>query len=136
MKFDVNAEKIHCSHCNKEMGRDDKFIFTHNISFNPRINRNDESKCFCCVECAKLDEPMLEIFINDMIVKKRNLYMYSPDTIFFTDDIEKEDERPRIMTLVKTFNEFINKYHSDRVFIELNATLNKLKERHEEQMKD
>ena len=62
--------------------------------------------------------------------------MYSPDTIFFTDDIEKEDERPRIMTLVKTFNEFINKYHSDRIFIELNATLNKLKERHEEQMKD
>lgn len=134
MEFDVNVEKIHCSHCNKEMGRDDKFIFTHHISFNPHIN-HDESKCFCCVECSKLDEPMLEIFINDMIVKKRNLYMYSPDTIFFTDDIEKEDERPRIMTLVKTFNEFINKYHSDRVFIELNATLNKLKEQHEEQMK-
>ena len=68
MKFDVNVEKIHCSHCNKEIGRDDKFIFTHNISFNPHINHNDESKCFCCVECAKLDEPMLEIFINDMIV--------------------------------------------------------------------
>ena len=136
MKFDVNVEKIHCSHCNKEMDRDDKFIYTHHISFNPNINHNDESKCFCCVECSKLDEPMLEIFINDMVVKKRNLYMYSPDTIFFTDDIEKEDERPRIMTLVRTFNEFINKYHSDRVFIELNATLNKLKERHEEQMKD
>ena len=136
MKFDVNVEKIHCSHCNKEIGRDDKFIFTHNISFNSHINHNDESKCFCCIECAKLDEPMLEIFINDMIIKKRNMYMYSPDTIFFTDDIEKEDERPKIITLVKTFNEFINKYHSDRIFIELNATLNKLKERHEEQMKD
>ena len=136
MKFDVNVEKIHCSHCNKEIGRDDKFIFIHNISFNPHINHNDESKCFCCTECAKLDEPMLEIFINDMIIKKRNMYMYSPDTIFFTDDIEKEDERPKIITLVKTFNEFINKYHSDRIFIELNATLNKLKERHEEQMKD
>ena len=136
MKFDVNVEKIHCSHCNKEMGRDDKFIFTHHIYFNPNINHNDESNCFCCAECAKLDEPMLEIFINDMIVKKRDLYMYSPDTIFFTDDIEKKDERPRIMTLVRTFNEFINKYHSDRVFIELNTTLNKLKERHEEQMKD
>ena len=134
MKFDVNVEKIHCSRCNKEMGRDDKFIYTHNISFNPHIN--DESKCFCCVECAKLDEPMLEIFINDMIVKKRNMYMYSPDTIFFTNDIEKEDERPRIMTLAKTFNEFINKYHCDRIFIELNTTLNKLKERQEEQMKD
>ena len=136
MKFDVNVEKIHCSRCNKEMGGDDKFIYTHHISFNPNINHNDDSKCFCCVECAKLDEPMLEIFINDMVVKKRNMYMYSPDTIFFTDDIEKEDERPRIMTLVRTFNEFINKYHSDRVFIELNTTLNKLKERHEEQMKD
>ena len=79
---------------------------------------------------------MLEIFINDMIVKERNLYMYSPDTIFFTDDIEMEDERPRIMALVRTFNEFINKYHCDRIFIELNATLNKLKEQQEEQMKD
>ena len=136
MKFDVNVEKIHCSHCNKEMGRDDKFIYTHNISFNPHINHDDESKCFCCVECAKLDEPMLEIFINDMIVKNRNLYMYSPDTIFFTDDIEKEYERHRIIALVRTFDEFINKYHCDRIFIELNTTLNKLKERHEEQMKD
>ena len=62
-------KKINCSHCNKEIGRDDKFIFTHHISFNTNINHNDESKCFCCVECAKLDEPMLEIFINDMIVK-------------------------------------------------------------------
>ena len=135
--FNVNVEKIHCNYCNKEMSRDDKFIFTHNISFNPRINRNDESKYFCCVECTKLDEPMLETFINDMVVvKKRNLYMYGPDTIFFTDDIEKEDERSRIMSLVGTFNEFINKYHCDRIFIELNTTLNKLKERYEEQMKD
>ena len=26
MKFGVNVEKIHCSHCNKEMDRDDKFM--------------------------------------------------------------------------------------------------------------
>ena len=134
--FNVNVEKIHCNHCNKEIGRDDKFTFIHHISFNPHINHNDESKCFCCVECAKLDEPMLETFINDMVVRNRNLYMYSPDTIFFNDDIEKDDERPRIMALIEVFNEFVNKYHSDRVFIELNTTLNKLKKRQEEQMED
>lgn len=133
--FNINVKKIHCNHCNKEMGRDDKFIFIHHISFKTHIN-HDESKCFCCVECAKLDEPMLETFINDMVVKKRNQYMYGPDTIFFTDDIKKEYERPRIMTLVRVFNEFINKFHCDRIFIELNTTLNKLKERQEEQMKD
>ena len=134
--FDVNVEKIHCSHCNKEIGRNDKFVFTHYISFNPNINHNDESKCFCCIECAKLDDSTLETFINDMVIKNYKSHMYSPDTIFFTDDIEKEYERPRIMTLVRVFNEFINKFHCDRIFIELNTTLNKLKERQEEQMKD
>ena len=135
MEFDVNVEKIYCSHCNKEMDRDDKFIFIRYLSLNPYAI-NIKLKCFCCVKCAKLDEPILETFINDMIVKKRNMYMYSSDTIFFGDDFEKEDERPRIMALIEVFNEFINKYHSEKVFIELNTTLSKLKERQEEQMKD
>ena len=135
MKFDVNVEKIYCSHCNKEISRNDKFIFIRYLSFDPYII-NIKPKCFCCVKCAKLDEPMLETFINDMVVKKRNMYMYSSDTIFFRDDFEKEDERPRIMALIEVFNEFINKYHSEKVFIELNTTLNKLKMRQEEQMED
>ena len=60
MKFDVNAEKIHCTHCNKEIGRDDKFIFIHYLLRRP-INVNEENpKCYCCVNCAKLDEPLLE----------------------------------------------------------------------------
>ena len=140
MKFDVNVEKIHCNHCNKEIGKDDEFTFIHYLSYNPyNIDINNEPKCFCCVECAKLDEPMLETFINDMVVKNRNLYMYSPDTIFCRDDIKKEDKQPKTMELVGligTLNEFIDKYHSDKVFIELNTTLNKLKKRQEEQIKD
>ena len=134
--FDVNAEKIHCSHCNKEMGRDDKFIFTHYLFYrlpNPIIN---DPKCFCCAECAKQDEPLLETFISDMIIKHRKCNMYSPNTIFFTDDIERESEQSRMIALVQAFNSFVNKYNANKVYIELNATLNKLKKRQEEQMED
>lgn len=135
--FDVNAEKIHCSHCNKEIGRDDKFIFIHYLSFNSFIKHNTEPKCFCCTECAKLNEPTLETFINDMVVKHRNLYMYSPDSIFFhNNDVDIENEQPRMIALVQAFNLLVDKYHTSRLFIELNATLNKLKKRQEKQMKD
>ena len=136
MKFDVNVEKIHCGHCNKEIGRNDKFIFTHYLFNNVPNQVDNESKCFCSTECAKLDEPTLETFINDMVVKNRNHYMYNTNSIFFTDDIENEIEKPRIMELVKAFNSFVNKYNSHTLYIELNTTLDKLKERQEERMKD
>ena len=136
MKFDVDAEKIYCNYCNKTIGRDDKFIFIHHLlnQFpNPDIN---EPKCFCCTKCVKLDDPLLETFINDMAIKNRNRYMYSSKTIFFPDEIEFENEQPRIITLTKAFNLFVNKYNYDRLYIELNTTLNKLKMRQEEQMED
>ena len=136
MEFDVNIEKIHCNHCNKEICRDDKFIFTHYLlSHFPNTDTN-EPKCFCCTECVKLDDPLLETFINDMVIKKHNRYMYSSKTIFFTDEIEFENEQPRIIALAKAFNLFVNKYNYDKLYIELNTTLNKLKMRQEEQMED
>ena len=134
--FDVNAEKIHCSHCNKEMNRNDKFIFIHylfNHFPNPIIN---DPKCFCCVDCAKQDEPLLETFINDMVIKHRKCNMYSPNTIFFTDDIDRESEQSRMITLVKAFNLFVSKYNANKVYIELYTSLNELKKRQEKQMKD
>lgn len=134
MKFDV--EKIHCSHCNKEIGRNDKFIFTHYLFNNVPNQVDSESKCFCSTECAKFNEPLLEMFINDMIVKNRNRYMYNTNSILFTDEIEFENKRSKIIELVKAFNSFVNKYNSHTLYIELNTTLNKLKERHENQMKD
>ena len=136
MKFDVNAEKIYCNHCNKTIGRDDKFIFTHYLLNQFPNTDTNEPKCFCCTGCAKLDNPLLETFINDMVIKNRNRYMYSQKTVFFTDEIEFENERPRIIALTKAFNLFVNKYNYDKLYIELNTTLNKLKMRQEEQMED
>ncbi len=134
--FDVNAEKIHCSHCNKEIGRDDKFIFTHYLSFNPYINHISGSKGFCCIECAKLNDSSLETFINDMAVKHYKSHMYSPNSILHIDDIDEETERPRIAALSQALNSIVDKYNAHGVFIEINTTLNELKERQEEQMKD
>ena len=134
--FDINVEKINCSRCNKEIGRDDKFIFTHYLLNHLPNTDTNKSKCFCSTECAKSDEPLLEMFINDMVIKNRNRYMYNTNSIFFTDEIEFENEQSRMMELVKAFNSFVNKYNSHTLYIELNTTLNELKERHDGQIKD
>lgn len=135
MDFDVvNVEKIYCNHCKKEIGRDDKFVFTHYLFNRFPLHVNNEPKCFCCVECAKLNEPLLETFICDMVLKNRKCYMYNTGTIFFTDEIEREQSR--VMTLVKAFNEFVNKYNVNELYIEIDATLNKLKERQKQAMDD
>ena len=132
--FDVNAEKICCSHCKKVLGRDDKFILTHYLLYRFPNPAKNEPKCFCCKECAILDEPLLETFLIDMAIKCRNLYMYSPDRFSFLDDIG--NEQPRLITLAQAFNSFVSKYNANRIYIELNTSLNKLKRRQEEQMND
>lgn len=136
MEFDVNVEKINCTHCNKEIGRDDKFIFTHYLFNRFPLHVDHKPKCFCCAECAKHDDPLLETFISDMVIKNRTSYMYNTGTIFFTDKINLPSEESRMITLVKAFNEFVNKYNVNELYIELNATLNKLKERQKQAMDD
>lgn len=136
MEFDVNVEKINCTHCNKEIGRDDKFIFTHYLFNRFPMHIVNKPKHFCCVECAKHDDPLLETFIADMVIKDRTSYMYNTGTLFFTDEIELPSEQSRMITLVKAFNEFVNKYNVNELYIELNATLNKFKERLKQQVTD
>ena len=120
MEFDVNAEKIYCTHCNKEIGRNDKFIFIHCLlSF-------DNPKCFCSVDCIKQYDPNLALFIYDMTLKGHRVYMYTPYTI---TPLVYSENKP----LIDAFNLFSKNHHSNRLYIEMDATLNNLKKRLEEQ---
>lgn len=136
--FDVNAEKIHCCHCKKAIGRDDKFILVHYMTKLFTSTDGKDPKYFCSTDCAKSFDPELFVFLGDMALRYRNHYMYDPDTITFPNiiDMIPQSRDPKIMSLIQAFKKLVSKHNVVRIYIERNATLNKLKERQEEQMKD
>ena len=65
-----------------------------------------------------------------MVIKGRKTYMYTPHSM--NNPLIYSESKP----LIDVFNLFMEKYHSVRLYIELDTTLNRLKERQEEQIDD
>lgn len=137
MEFDVNAEYIVCKHCGKKIYRDDKFTLVHYMT-KLFVLDNEVPNCFCSEDCAKAFDPELFVFLGDMALRNRTQYMYDPNTITFPNALTMvpQSSDPKIMSLMRAFKKLVSKNNIVRIYIERNATLNKLKERQKQAMDD
>lgn len=124
-----------CPNCNKKINKNTKFIYVKFPQLFERELIDAAPRMYCSTECAKKAEPELIPFIEDLIKNHRVLRMYNPNNITFPNVLSIGDletsANPEVKAMLDSLYLIQTKHKTNRVYVELNCTIDKLINRKE-----
>lgn len=128
-----------CPNCNKKINKNTRFIYVKFLQLFEHKLIDANPRMYCSTECVKKAEPELIPFIADLIKNHRILRMYNPNNITFPNILSMGDvetsANPEVKAMLDSLYLIQTKHKTNRVYVELNCTIDKLINRKELQEK-